>query len=101
MAGIASIPWLSTSPKAADSVRVAAVSLMPHPSAGITQFRFMRSARDAPSQPGSRAPAKADLTALSNTPRSGEEVGEDSIHLWVQGQAHMAAVDLNGVDVRP
>jgi len=132
-----------------------------HPSAGITQFRFMRSARGAPSQPGSRAPAyqpilrflrgnrrslsavgaarrgapalfpckdginrrlvsprhvlvrletkswpgdpgqpcNAGTSSLGGPPGGGEEVGQDPIDLGVQREAHMAAVDLDRIDV--
>src|SRR5205823_4654845 len=72
------------------------------PSAGITQFRFMRSAPGALSARYARAPAGIDLTGgLGLAPGSGEEVGEDAVHLGIESQANVAAVDLDRVDVRP
>src|SRR5205823_3860722 len=67
----------------------------------------------SPSLPlaGGRAPAKdrsyrldtgrLDTGRLVMAPGRGQEVGEDPVDLRIQGQADMAAVDLDRVDIGP
>ena len=53
-----------------------------------------------PLSPDSRAPANSGCyRRYVLAPGSGEEVGEDAVDLGVEGEADMAAVDLDRVDV--
>src|SRR5947208_10858854 len=71
----------------------------------------MRSAHVRPLSPplplaGGRVPAKdrsyrLDTGRLVMAPGRGQEVGEDPVDLRIQGQADMAAVDLDRVDIGP
>src|SRR5579864_9358431 len=100
------MPCASTLPKTSASAERTATSFMLLPPLALPSSGSCGRRKCALSARAPRAPVAIDLTKSAEKrlvvpPRSGEEVPEDPVHLWVQGEPDVAAVHLDRVDVGP